>query len=120
MPAASHTARTAEPAITPAPGVAGNFRSLHPTRCGLLAGPDAFTRHLATSTDEGSIMGNPWINAAFNTWILAIEAWGVIGLRAMRIAAGGQTADAGVSRGRGGASGGGRRIGSATLRIADG
>jgi hypothetical protein len=41
---------------------------------------------------------NPWLRIGFDAWALAFEASSVIGLRALRIAAGGASAEAETRR----------------------
>jgi hypothetical protein len=41
---------------------------------------------------------NPWIGLAWDSWALGLEASSVIGLRGLRIAAGGPSADAETRR----------------------
>jgi hypothetical protein len=39
-------------------------------------------------------MKNPWVGIGINAWNLGFEAWSVIGLRILKISAGGPVAEA--------------------------
>jgi hypothetical protein len=41
---------------------------------------------------------NPWLKLSFDAWSLGVEAWTVIGLRTLKMAAGGAAADAEARR----------------------
>lgn len=42
--------------------------------------------------------GNPWLSIGVNAWLLGLEASSVIGLRTLKIAAGGAAAEAEIAR----------------------